>query len=73
VTRLFAGVCGFVALMALMGIQAIVARGGFIRVRIRNVVRHVLSVISTQLDRYVFIDRAGVCLFFRHSQFGEPL
>jgi hypothetical protein len=41
--------------MALLGIKAIVA-GGFIRVRIRNVVRDVLSVISTQLDGYVFID-----------------
>jgi hypothetical protein len=37
------------------------------------VVRDVLSVVLTQLDRDIFIDRAGVRLFFRDAQFGEPL
>jgi hypothetical protein len=31
------------------------------------------SVIAAQLDGYVFIDRAGVRLFFLHAQFGEPV
>jgi hypothetical protein len=37
------------------------------------VVRDVLSVVLTQLDRDIFIDRAGVRLFFGDAQFGEPL
>jgi uncharacterized membrane protein len=29
------------------------------------------SVIAAQLDRHIFIDGAGVRLFFLHAQFGE--
>jgi hypothetical protein len=40
----------------LMGLGAILAVGGVVRVGIVDVVRDVLSVILTQLDGYVFID-----------------
>ncbi len=41
--------------------------------RLRLEVRHILSVEPPQPDRDILIDRAGVRLFFRDAQFGEPV